>query len=89
MPRIAAKKKEYKVLDLKKWIKMQIAANDLNQTKVGEALGISQAAVSQRLENNIVGGRVMNPDPFSYGDIVTLCDLFGVDEEEKKKLLTL
>lgn len=89
MPRIAAKKKEYKVLDLKKWIKMQIAANDLNQTKVGEALGISQAAVSQRLENNIVGGRVINPDPFSYGDIVTLCDLFGVDEEEKKKLLTL
>ncbi len=50
MPRIAAKKKEYKVLDLKKWVKMQIAANGLNQTKVGEALGISQVALSQRLK---------------------------------------
>ncbi len=31
----------------------------------------------------------MNPDPFSYGDIVTLCNLFGVSDEEKIRLLTL
>lgn len=92
MPRVTLsleQKKEYKMKDLKKWVKMQIAANGLNQTKVGEALGISQVALSQRLKNNVVGGKVMNPDPFSYGDIVTLCNLFGVSDEEKIRLLTL
>lgn len=89
MPRIAAKKKEYKILDVKKWVKMQIAASGLNQTVVGEALGITQGTLSNRLKNKKVGGKIVNPDPFSYGDIVILCDLFGVDEEEKKKLLTL
>lgn len=89
MPRILAKKQEYKVLDLKKWIKMQMAANDMNQTMVGEALGISQEMVSKRLSNKKEGGRIVNKDPFSYGDLLILCDLFGVDKEEKEKLLTM
>lgn len=89
MPRILAKKQEYKVLDLKKWIKMQMAANDMNQTMVGEALGISQEMVSKRLSNKKEGGRIVNKDPFSYGDLLILCDLFGVDKEEKQKLLTM
>lgn len=58
MPRILAKKQEYKVLDLKKWIKMQTAANDMNQTTVGKALGISQEMVSKRLGNKKEGGRL-------------------------------
>lgn len=89
MPRILAKKQEYKVLDLKKWIKMQMAANEMNQETVGKALGISQAMVSKRLSNMKEGGRIVNKDPFSYGDLLILCELFGIDKEEKQKLLTM
>lgn len=89
MPRILAKKQEYKVLDLKKWIKMQMAANDMNQTMVGEALGISQEMVSKRLSNKKEGGRIVNKDPFSYGDLLTLFELFDTPDEEKIRLLTL
>ncbi len=89
MPRILAKKQEYKVLDLKKWIKMQMAANDMNQTTVGKALGISQEMVSKRLSNKKEGGRIVNKDPFSYGDLLTLFELFDTPDEEKIRLLTL
>ena len=53
MPRITAKKKEYKVLDLKKWIKMQMAVSGKRQSDVGKALGISQGAVSERPKDKI------------------------------------
>jgi len=89
MPRVEIKKKDYKVLDLKKWIKMQMAASGKTQTDVGKALGISQEAVSARLKNKKEGGRIINPDPFTYGDLLTLCELFNISDEEKIRLLTL
>ena len=89
MPRITAKKKEYKVLDLKKWIRMQMAASGKKQSDVGKVLGISQCAVSERLKDKKKGGKIINPDPFSYGDVVALCELFEVSGEERQKLLTL
>lgn len=87
--RITAKKKEYKVLDLKKWIRIQMAASGKRQSDVGKALGISQGAVSERLKDKKEGGEIINPDPFSYGDILALCELFEVSGEEKQRLLTI
>lgn len=34
-------------------------------------------------------GKKEEKDPFSYGQVLILCDFFGVDGEEKERLLTL
>ena len=92
MPRVslsAEQKKAYKLKDFKKWVRMQMAANRITQTTVGQALGISQETLSQRLKDKKIGGKIVNKDPFSYGDVLILCNLFGVDKDEREKLLTL
>ncbi len=86
MPRVDAKKKEYKLQDFKKWIKTKMAATDKTQEDVGKALGLSQGRVSQMLRCK---GKNVEKDPFSYGQVLTLCVLFGASEEEKEKFLTL
>ncbi len=94
MPRKALsveQKKAYKLKDFKKWVKIQMTAAGMTQTDVGNALGISQETVSARLKipDPRDKGTKVNPDPFSYGDLLMLFDLFGTDEEERKRLLTL
>lgn len=88
MPRVSIKKKEYKILDLKGWIVHQMKMTGLNQSDLAEALGISQPRVSIMLKIPKRGER-MPVDVFTYGDLLTLCELFGVSGEEKQKLLTL
>ena len=91
MPRVAIKKKEYKVLDLKGWIEGQMKIHGLNQTDIGNALGLSQPQISHMLrvpkkEND----RTLNKmDVFTYGDLLTLFDLFDTPDDEKIRLLTL
>lgn len=93
MPRVDLKKKEYKLQDFKKWVKMQMAAADKTQKDVGKALGLSQGRISQMLKVPEKGERrkdeKIEPDPFSYGQVLTLCDFFGASREEKERLLTL
>ncbi len=95
MPRVALsmeQKMEYRLKDFKKWVKMQMAAKGKTQADVGEVLGLSRGRVSQMLK--IVDpkrdkGKKEEKDPFSYGQVLVLCEFFGANEEEKKKLLTL
>lgn len=88
MPRVAIKKKEYKILDLKGWIVHQMKLSGLKQSDVAEALGISQPRVSSMLKIP-KSGEKMPIDVFTYGDLLTLCELFEISDEEKRKLLTL
>lgn len=85
MPRVEIKKKEYKLRDLKGWIVMQMKLNGIRQQDIADALGVSQGVISLRLKTK----KENNKDPFSYGDILTLCELFNASDEEKQRLLTL
>lgn len=89
MPRVALsreQKRDYKLQDFKKWVSMQMEATEKTQADVGKALGISQGRVSQMLKQK---GEKVIKDPFSYGQVLTLCEFFGADEKEKGRLLTL
>ena len=88
MPRVAIKKKEYKVLDLRGWVVHRMKMAGLKQSDVAEALGISQSRVSIMLKIPKRGEKVP-VDVFSYGDLLTLCELFEVTDKEKQELLTL
>lgn len=92
MPRVSVKKKEYKLLDLKGWIQYQMKITGKRQEDVANVLGVSQSRVSQMLKipdrKKNKSGKI-SIDPFSYGDLLSLCELFEVDGEEKKRLLTM
>lgn len=93
MPRVALsaeQRRAYKLKDFKIWVYGQMKLNHKTQADVGKALGISQVRVSQMLDmREKKKGEMSEPDPFSYGQVLTLCDLFGVDEEERRKLLMM
>lgn len=89
MPRVALspeQKIDYKLKDLKRWVTIQMGATGKTQKDVGDALGLSQSRVSQMLKRK---GDNVEKDPFSYGQILILCEFFGVDGEAKERLLTL
>lgn len=91
MPRVAlitAQRREYKVRDFKGWVTMQMKLNGKRQADVAAVLGISAGRVSQMLKIPQKGDRA-NLDPFSYGQVLALCEYFEVDGEERQKLLTL
>lgn len=86
MPRVAIKKKDYKIRDLKAWIYGQMHTQGLKQEDIAQKLGITQQALSNRLKP---GGRSRESDPFSYGDLLTLFELFGATDEDKLNLMKL
>lgn len=96
MPRVDIKKKEYKILDFKGWVIHQMHLNKKKQKDVAEVLEISPGRLSQMLKVPEVKdrskkkkGEKLKIDEFTYGQILTLCEFFGVDEKEKARLLTL
>lgn len=92
MPRVAltaAQRREYKLRDFKGWVTKQMKLNGKRQADVAEALGVSTGRVSQMLKIPKGKGDKVNPDPFSYGQVLALCEFFGVDGEERQRLLTL
>ncbi len=96
MPRVDIKKQEYKILDFKGWVAKQMKLTGKKQGEVAEALGISPGRMSQMLKIPDVKkrsakkkGEKLKMDVFSYGQVLTLCEFFEVDEEERKKLLIL
>ena len=91
MPRVAIKKKDYKVLDLKGWIQGQMKIHGINQKQLGDALGISQPRVSDMLSvpEKSENRTLKKMDVFTYGDLLTLFELFDTPDEEKIRLLTL
>lgn len=91
MPRVALsmeQKKGYKILDLKGWVTHQMKLTGKRQEDVAKALGVTQGRVSQMLKVPKKGEKIKT-DVFSYGDLLELCELFGVDGKEKERLLTL
>lgn len=93
MPRVALSAEQRRAHKLKKfkiWVHGQMKLTSKTQADVGKALGISQVRVSQMLDvREKKKGEKSEPDPFSYGQVLILCDLFGADEEERKKLLMM
>lgn len=62
------------------------------QAEVAKALGLSQGRLSQMLkvpDPKKDKGKKEEKDPFSYGQVLILCDFFEADREEKARLLTL
>lgn len=99
MPRSALgeeQKKMYKILDFKGWVAKQMKLTGKRQYEVAKALDISPGRLCQMLEipdtkdrgKKKKGGK-LEMDVFSYGQVLTLCEFFGVDREEKERLLTL
>ncbi len=88
MPRIAIKKKDYMIKDLAGWIDGRMHSLGLNQESVARELGITQAALSTRLNPKKYESGVTK-DPFSYGDMLTLFKLLEATSEEKQRLMTL
>ncbi|MCM1057916.1 MAG: hypothetical protein NC517_09950 [Firmicutes bacterium] len=93
MPRVALsaeQRRDYKLLDFKIWVNGMMKRHHKTQREVGEALGLSQVRISQMLKIPKAGKREkVEPDPFTYGQVLTLCEFFRVEEEERKKLLML
>lgn len=90
MPRVTIKRKEYKLLDLKLWVRRQMVLNHKTQAQVGEVLGLTQPEISYKLKipDKKKKERV-NLDTFTYGQVLDLCEFFEVDEEERKRLLIM
>lgn len=72
MPRVAIKKKEYKVSDFSKWIVAKMYEQNLRQQDIAEIMGISQPAFCNRLRKGL----------FSYADILTLFQKLGATDNE-------
>lgn len=92
MPRVALnaqQRLEQKVISMKGWVCYQMKLTGKRQADVAEALGVTTGRVSQMLKIPNGKGDRVNPDPFSYGQVLALCEFFGVDEDERRKLLTM
>lgn len=93
MARIALsseQKRAYKLKDFKGWVHMQMKLAGMNQADLGKALGVSQVRMSQMLKiPNSKSKVIVEPDPFSYGDLLIMFELFNTPEDERKRLLTL
>lgn len=55
-----------------RWVKGQLAMNDLNQKDLAEHLDMSPQALSYRLRNNI---------PFDYSQILVIFEVLRTDEQ--------
>ena len=91
MPRVDIKKKEYKLKDFKGWVRAQMHINHKTQKDIGDALGVTQANISYMLKipDQKKKGENINPDPFSYGQLLVLFQLFDTPDEERLRLLKL
>lgn len=79
MPRVRIKKKEYMVNDLVKWINCRRADLNLRQRDLAELLGISQPALSNRLEKGL----------FNYTDMIQILKVLNATDEEILKLMKM
>lgn len=79
MPRIKAKKKEYKVSDLSLYIVLEMRRQDVSQDEMAHILGITQPGFSYKLKRNV----------FSYGDLLTIFETLGTEDEVILRLMKL
>lgn len=79
MPRVAIKRKEYKINDLSKWIVGQMYAKGLTQLAVAESIGISQPAFCKRLKTA----------SFTYEQLLMIFEKLGASDEEIVRMMKL
>lgn len=79
MPRVAIKKKDYKLADLTEYIAGKMYANEIVQSDIARELNISQPAFSKRLKKGL----------FSYEELLTIFKFFKSTDEEILKLMKL
>jgi predicted XRE-type DNA-binding protein len=79
MPRIASKKKEYKISDLTKYIRNEMYSQGIQQREMAEKLDISQPQLSHKLKNNI----------FSYKDLLIIFSFLKTEDEEILKIMKM
>ena len=79
MPRVAIKKKDYMVSDLSQWIAGKMWAMKIRQREMGELLGITQAAFSQKLKTSY----------FTYEELLPVLKKLEATDEEILRLMKL
>lgn len=77
MPRIRAKRTDYKLKDFTKWVKVQMLEQDMSQVELADLLGVTQPGISYKLKTNT----------FTLKDIIIMMNTFNPEAEELKKLL--
>lgn len=84
MPRVSINKKKYMLRDLYVWINGKMLLKDINQTRLGEMLGISQQAASIRLS-----GLKKGMDTLKHNDLAIIFKEFEATDEEILKFMKL
>lgn len=79
MPRVALKKKDYKVNDLSVYIASKMFQKKLRQEDIANVLGISQSAFSKRMQSG----------SFRYEDMLIIFHKIGASDEDILKIMKL
>lgn len=79
MPRVALKKKDYKVQDLSVFIAGKMYAMQLRQADMAELLNMTQPAFSYRLKKG----------QFSYAEMLTILQKIDATDEEILRLMKM
>lgn len=79
MPRIKAKKKDYKISDLSLYIVGKMYQEDITQEEMAIRLGITQPTFCYKLKQN----------SFSYGDLLTIFETLGTEDEKILQLMKI
>lgn len=79
MPRVAIRKKDYKVQDLSVFIVGKMYAKNLRQADMAELLDMTQPAFSYRLKNG----------QFSYAQMLTILQKIDATDEEILRLMKM
>ena len=84
-------KKARKLKKLKSWLIGEMKSAGMSQAELGEILGVSQTRISQMLmtESKSKSKAKITEDPFSYGDLLILFNLFETPDEEILQLMRL
>lgn len=77
MPRITAKKKDYKLTDFRKWLVGELNVQEIKQAEIAELFGITQQAVSHKIKTG----------NFTLKELFILFEKLQTSEEEIGKLL--
>lgn len=84
MPRVTINRKKYMLQDLYIWINGKMLLKDVNQTRLGEMLGITQQAASIRL-SGLKKGR----DTLKHNDLAIIFKEFEATDEEILRFMKL
>lgn len=77
LPRVAIKKRDYQINDLKYWIKRRMDELGVTQAEMGELLGMTQAAFSLRLKSG----------DFKFRELLIILDKLEATQNDINQLI--